>query len=142
MRTVCHGEFPERKKPLRRRLQVEEYAEYLRFRWDQGNQKLLHSFHEIRQRDTVEGAARSPSTCDPWRKTGTRGKRSVQTQVTLGRRLFWPANPTRRSPEQTCTLGPTGGELPELGLIRAASAYCLAIAGDHFNSSGGTEPRL
>jgi transposase len=49
-RWLRRGQFPERKPPHRRPPKVNEFADYLRQRWDEGCHNASRLYHEIRGR--------------------------------------------------------------------------------------------
>jgi transposase len=130
-RWTRHGKFPERKKPVPRRLQVEEHAEYVRYRWDQGCRNATTLFHEIRQRGYRGGRSMVAQYVRAWRKTGALSKGPVQTQVTPRQAALLACKSDQTlAQEQRALLDKVIANCPELGVIRAlAQDFRNAILG-------------
>jgi transposase len=64
------GQFPERKPPHRRPPKVNEFAEYLQQRWDEGCHNAAQLYREIREKGYLGKRAMLARLVAGWRKTG------------------------------------------------------------------------
>lgn len=64
------GQFPERKPPHRRPPKVNQYADYLQQRWDEGCHNAARPYREIREKGYLGKRAMALVWVAAWRKTG------------------------------------------------------------------------
>jgi transposase len=69
-RWLRQGQFPERKSPHRRPPKVNEFADYLQQRWDEGCHNASRLYQEIRQKGYSGKRAMVARMVSGWRKTG------------------------------------------------------------------------
>jgi transposase len=69
-RWLRRGEFPERKPPHRRPPKVNEFADYLQQRWNEGCHNATRLYKEIRDRGYAGKRAMVARFVAGWRKTG------------------------------------------------------------------------
>jgi len=69
-RWLRRGEFPERKPPHRRPPKVNEFADYLQQRWNEGCHNASRLYQEIRQKGYQGKRAMVARFVASWRKTG------------------------------------------------------------------------
>ena len=69
-RWLRRGEFPERKPPHRRPPKVNEFADYLQQRWNEGCHNASRLYQEIRQKGYQGKRAMVARFVAGWRKTG------------------------------------------------------------------------
>jgi len=69
-RWLRSGQFPERKPPHRRPPKVNQFAEYLQQRWDEGCHNAARLYREIREKGYLGKRAMVARLVAGWRKTG------------------------------------------------------------------------
>ena len=69
-RWLRRGQFPERKRPSRRPAKVNEFADYLHQRWNEGCHNASRLFREIQAKGYAGKRAMVANFVTGWRKTG------------------------------------------------------------------------
>jgi transposase len=69
-RWLRRGEFPERKPPHRRPPKVNQFADYLQQRWNEGCHNASRLYHEIREKGYLGKRAMVARFVAGWRRTG------------------------------------------------------------------------
>ena len=80
-RWLRHQEFPERKPPHRRPPKVNEFADYLQQRWNEGCHNASRLYQEIRQKGYQGKRAMVARFVAGWRKTGKAASRKASERI-------------------------------------------------------------
>jgi transposase len=111
--------FPERKKPIRAPLRVEEHAEYLQKRWNAGCHNATTLFQELRCRGYKGGRTMVARYVGHWRKTGKAERRAASNKIAPKHAAILACKPDDKlSDEQRCLLSRLVTNCPTLALIR------------------------
>src|SRR4051794_13104324 len=113
-------EFPERKVPVRRPSVVEEYADYLQQRWNQGWHNATAMYREIRIRGYTGKRGMVAQFVSQWRPAGrpTRGHR-IERVAPKHAAILVTRPAERLSDEQRRTCDQLITQCPAAGLMRA-----------------------
>lgn len=111
--------FPERKKPTRAPLRVEEHAEYLQQRWNEGCHNATTLFQELRCRGYKGGRSMVAKYVGRWRKTGKAERRAASNKVAPKHAAILACKRADKlSDEQRTLLSQLVNHCPTLGLMR------------------------
>ena len=113
-------EFPERKVPVRRPPAVEEYADYLQQRWNQGCHNATALYREIRVRGYTGKRGMVAQFVSQWRATGRPSRDHRPERVAPKHAAILVTKPAERlSDEQRRTRDQLITQCPAAGLMRA-----------------------
>jgi transposase len=101
-RWLRRGEFPERKPPHRRPPKVNEFADYLQQRWNEGCHNASRLYQEIRQKGYQGKRAMVARFVAGWRKTGKAASPKAPERISP-QACRHPGDPPRRPDERRAT---------------------------------------
>jgi transposase len=111
--------FPERKKPIRAPLRVEEHAEYLQQRWNAGCHNATTLFQELRCRGYKGGRTMVARYVSRWRKMRKAERYEKSNKIAPKHAAILACKPIETlSEEQQGLLSQLIANCPTLGLMR------------------------
>jgi transposase len=112
--------FPWRKEPIKRGMEVEDHAEYLEQRWNEGCHNATTLFREIRLRGYKKGRSMVARYVRSWRKNGPTKPQPLPKRIAPKRAAILACRPaTQLSRKQDDLFNQLMTNCPDLRLMRA-----------------------
>lgn len=131
-RWLRRGQFPERKPPHRRPPKVNEFADYLQQRWDEGCHNASRLYQEIREKGYRGKRAMVARFVAGWRKTGKAATPNAPERISPKHAAILVTRPAEKmTDEQQQLFDRITAQCPEVcGLRQLALSFRAALTAD------------